>query len=552
VCADDGNGNNNTNVSSAIAVSVSTQPDYVISSPVFTSSGTPSGFFSGSFTITNSSSVSGTQLISWSVYRSLDAVYDPGVDTLVFNGVQPFLNAGITSGTINYAGAWPAGTGNYYLIIVIDATDDGNTGNNSSISSAIAVGYPDYAVSAVTITSVVSPYQEGSALTGSFTVTNSGSVIGTAASWQIWVCDTVDCTGASNLQVSGATGSTNSIISGGNQGINFSGTWPTGSNGTTRYLIAKLSTPPTNDNNVTNNLSSTTAITINKWKQETATTPWTARAEHTSVVHNGKIYVMGGATFGGGFKNDVWSSVDGINWVQETAAAPWAARRQHSSVVHNGKIYVIGGYASGIYKNDVWSSINGVNWVQETAAAPWAARSYHKSVVYNGKIYVIGGSTQNTVTMYNDVWSSIDGVNWVQETATAGWSKRLNHTCVVYNGKIYVIGGGLLGGGVLNDVWSSVDGVNWVQEITAAPWAARCGHTCVEQNGKIYVMGGVSTIYYNDVWSSVDGVSWVQETAASWVTRYGHTSVVYIGKVFVMGGSGGGSVHNDVWSAFIP
>ncbi len=51
----------------------------------------------------------------------------------------------------------------------------------------------------------------------------------------------------------------------------------------------------------------------------------------------------------------------GVTWTCRTASAPWAARSDHTSVVDAaGAIYVIGGrVGNGIYYNDVWASTDG-------------------------------------------------------------------------------------------------------------------------------------------------------------------------------------------------
>ncbi len=52
----------------------------------------------------------------------------------------------------------------------------------------------------------------------------------------------------------------------------------------------------------------------------------------------------------------------GVTWTSRTATAPWAARSEHTSVVGAaGAIYVIGGYGgttTTIYQ-DVWLSTDG-------------------------------------------------------------------------------------------------------------------------------------------------------------------------------------------------
>ena len=164
------------------------------------------------------------------------------------------------------------------------------------------------------------------------------------------------------------------------------------------------------------------------------------RHGHSSVVHDGKIWVIGGAhdtAVSTIYMNSVHYSSNGESWTEATASANWTARHGHTSVVHDGKMWVIGG-ATGYmsYKNDVWHSPNGVNWTQATPSANWSARLGHTSVVHGGKIWVIGGYDG---TYKNDVWYSSDGVQWTQASASAPWAARYDHTSVVDDGKIWVI-----------------------------------------------------------------------------------------------------------------
>ena len=81
------------------------------------------------------------------------------------------------------------------------------------------------------------------------------------------------------------------------------------------------------------------------------------------------MWLIGGTDWNptryGGSRNDVWSSSDGINWAQVTASAAWPGRVSHQAVVHDGKIWVIGGTnTSGTALNDVWYSEDGENWIR--------------------------------------------------------------------------------------------------------------------------------------------------------------------------------------------
>ena len=92
--------------------------------------------------------------------------------------------------------------------------------------------------------------------------------------------------------------------------------------------------------------------------------PQRATAAATVRIIKNRIFVLGG--YAGSNKNDVWWSADGEAWNREPANAGWTGRSDHQAVVHNGRLYVLGGYAGGFTgRNDVWWSADGKNWVSE-------------------------------------------------------------------------------------------------------------------------------------------------------------------------------------------
>ena len=277
---------------------------------------------------------------------------------------------------------------------------------------------------------------------------------------------------------------------------------------------------------------------------------WSARADHSSVVFDGKLWMLGG--YDGSSSNDVWSSEDGVTW--EEAAIPdgesrWSARYNHSSVVFNSKLWVIGGRPEiGAYLRDVWSSEDGASWTQATATAGWSARAWHASVAFNSKLWVLGGFDGSNG---NEVWSSLDGAVWTNAAASSHWSGRSGHSSVVFNNKLWVLGGNGGSGNYFDDVWSSSDGATWMEETADAGWSARRYHSSVVYDDKLWVIGGrsSSTNRFSDVWSSSDGASWIEETPsdAHWSARSGHSSTVFDGHLWVLGGFDGNNSLNDVW-----
>ena len=114
------------------------------------------------------------------------------------------------------------------------------------------------------------------------------------------------------------------------------------------------------------------------WEQATKHAGWSPRLAAGAVVFKGRMWILGGTEnyyFGDekSLKNDVWSSADGKEWKRETAHAPWSPRAYHAAVVHDGKIWVFGGgnYVPEYHaSNDVWCSSDGVNWEQVTEQCP--------------------------------------------------------------------------------------------------------------------------------------------------------------------------------------
>lgn len=305
------------------------------------------------------------------------------------------------------------------------------------------------------------------------------------------------------------------------------------------------------------------------WVQETAAAAFSPRVNFQVVLFNSKLWLIGGyenlsnAIGGEVFKNDIWSSSDGVHWVQETATAEFHGRTGHEVIAFHGKLWLIGGYYHTTppddlevsYLNDIWSSSDGVHWVQVTANAAFASRSEHKVVLFNSKLWLIGGIDGTGASgsqEKNDVWSSSDAVNWKQETAAAPFSKEYSHAAVVFNDKLWTIGG-YAGFGLpqRRAVWSSSDGVNWTDELSLAHLSQRSFQHVVEFNHKLFGIGSLSEDVTSDIWSSADGVRWIKEAAAAeFLPRRGFDVVAFNGKLWLVGGmDADGNLKNDVWSS---
>ena len=111
--------------------------------------------------------------------------------------------------------------------------------------------------------------------------------------------------------------------------------------------------------------------------------PWRARGSHKVLVHQGKLWLMGGRagtmrkTADNPLLNDIWTSDDGLNWKLVMKHAEWAERDEFAAgVLHyteewgptKSVMIIYGGNQEGNglgVSGDVWISENGTYWVKD-------------------------------------------------------------------------------------------------------------------------------------------------------------------------------------------
>ncbi|MEO8105670.1 MAG: kelch repeat-containing protein [Candidatus Saccharibacteria bacterium] len=260
----------------------------------------------------------------------------------------------------------------------------------------------------------------------------------------------------------------------------------------------------------------------------------TGRNGHTSVVHNGYLYIIGGNN--GAYQNDIQHcllNADGSvgTCVQQTAAFT-TARSEHTSVVYNGYLYIIGGNS---YLNDIQhcplNSNGSVGTCVVQGSAFTTARSRFTSVVYNGNLYIIGGSSAGGVL--NDIQYCPINTNGsvgtcVQQTFAFTTARQL-HTSVVYNGYLYIIGGtnGTLQNDIQHlaiaalpqvahyervvDLGRVVDSVDSIQFNGTAPCGVKLQYAVADTNG---IFGTPATVYED----SMPGLTYALSNVT--LTRY--------------------------------
>lgn len=288
---------------------------------------------------------------------------------------------------------------------------------------------------------------------------------------------------------------------------------------------------------------------------------WEERALHTSLVYDGKMWVMGGVKIDTNTTvfNDVWSSEDGVTWECQTESAEWSARAGLVSVVYDGKMWIMGGYYNTEYESDVWSSEDGMTWTLEmeshspSTSTEWGDRKGHTANVFASELWVIGGADYNGL---NEVWHSSTGDYWIQiDNDSIDWLPRSHHTTTVFDGKLWLIGGQIdYTSNKRNDVWTSENGASWSEETALTlPNEGVYGHTALSYGDKLWIMGGFSNA--GKIWETDGSYAWAEVTpneGEMWSDRSYHTCLNFKGKMWVLGGSHGtlsqGLIYrNDVW-----
>jgi hypothetical protein len=258
--------------------------------------------------------------------------------------------------------------------------------------------------------------------------------------------------------------------------------------------------------------SSTDGATWNLIKPNTfldksfdATKDWEGRHTAGYAVYKDKMWIIGGDVNQGHYQNDVWSSSDGKNWtfVNRDHPLPWAPRALHYTVVHDDKMWIIGGQtmpafgkADEIFYRDVWTTTDGVQWQQVEIKEPaWPQRGMiGGSAVFQGRIWILGGGTYDTPQIpqrkfFNDVWSSADGATWTQHVEHAPWEPRQYHDVAVFDDRLWVLEGYNVKGGNRKDVWHSADGVHWT-EVPNTPWKPRHAASVFVYDGGLWMVAG--------------------------------------------------------------
>ncbi|MDA3864903.1 MAG: hypothetical protein PF689_13660 [Deltaproteobacteria bacterium] len=282
------------------------------------------------------------------------------------------------------------------------------------------------------------------------------------------------------------------------------------------------------------------------WWGKATISPFGARAGHTTVVHEDKIFLMGGFTLEENQAvalNDVWVSENGINWGQLLADAPWAPRANHCSVVFAGRIYVIGGNEDTEYYGDVWSTADGINWTLDST--PFSDRMGMECLVFENKIWVMGGVDYSGIA---EIWNSADGLNWLKQPDPP-WEGRAHFSLDLFKNQIILTGGNVYSSKTFNDVWRSTDGISWELLSESLPVEYLYGHRTVVEGNKIWISGGNGAmdqllVYEEGQWHKI-------HMESPFSARAYHTMLIFKDKIWLQGGTFSDemtlNLRDDIW-----
>ena len=237
------------------------------------------------------------------------------------------------------------------------------------------------------------------------------------------------------------------------------------------------------------------------------TADWEGRHTAGYAVFRDRMWIVGGDVNQGHYQNDVWNSKDGRTWdfVNRDQPLPWAPRALHYTVVHNDRIWVMGGQTmpgfvkdetGEVFYRDIWTTTDGINWTEIKPQEPcWSARGMiGASAVFNDRIWVLGGGTYDTPQtpsrkFHNDVWSSADGIHWERHVEAAPWAPRQYHEVAAWDDQLWVLEGYSGDSGNQKDVWYSSDGGNWT-EIPDTPWKPRHAASVFVHDDALWMVAG--------------------------------------------------------------
>ncbi|KAL0237345.1 hypothetical protein PCE1_000742 [Barthelona sp. PCE] len=190
------------------------------------------------------------------------------------------------------------------------------------------------------------------------------------------------------------------------------------------------------------------------------------RAGATLVEYNDRMYLYGGYPFRGSRGlwcfNPIQSRWVTVETKSRSGTLP-NPRRLHSSVVHEGKMYVFGGETDKAgCCDELWVlDFESMTWTLVERSGAWPCARYgHAVTLLAGVMFMIGGARRDSIdgatapAFLNDVWIfDTQRLQWVCLPVDGDeLDPRYGHSFTLANGRLFLFGG-FNSSGFLNDMW---------------------------------------------------------------------------------------------------
>ncbi|KAG0347154.1 Negative regulator of mitotic exit [Podila humilis] len=175
------------------------------------------------------------------------------------------------------------------------------------------------------------------------------------------------------------------------------------------------------------------------------------RHSHAACVIGTTMYVIGGR-YSGYYLNDIaafdMKSLNGKNpkWTQLEPNALPPARAGHSAVAHDGKVYIFGGADDKYFYNDIWCYDPKTNcWdaIPAYGTLP-SSRQGHTVTVIDDTMFIFGGMNHQDQLLGDLCTFNFNERRWHSlPDAMEGATPRSEHAMCSVGDKIYILGGQL-------------------------------------------------------------------------------------------------------------
>lgn len=230
-------------------------------------------------------------------------------------------------------------------------------------------------------------------------------------------------------------------------------------------------------------------VQAGEWKSGPALN--TARYGAASVVHNGYIYVLGGASINGVILNTIERYNPASGEWEANLASFQTPRLDAAAGVYNGQIYLAGGL------DDQGEIIDSVE-IYDPVGNSWISgedleeeRRGHRMFLINGTLCTIGGF-EETASYVNDIeYFDTQNLRW-EEAASEFVSPRSHMFTAARNNEVFLFGG-VANVPVNNGYIASVD-LAWNFNWNASPTlqVARGNGATAQLGDSLFLIGGVT------------------------------------------------------------